>query len=153
MAYLKFICALLEGTPINMYKHGEMWRDLTYVSDLVRGIRGLIDAIPGRPETAVEGDSLSSAVPIRIVNIGNSAKVRLLDFIGMIEVETGCEAIRYTMPMPTGDVPATWTDATHLQRLTAYRPRTSFREDVARFMQWYRGYYDTGDDNGRHIDD
>jgi len=142
MALFKFTKGILEGTPIDIYNHGEMWRDFTYVDDLVRGIRGLIDAVPGGPETTVEGDSLSPAAPFRVVNIGNSDKVRLLDFIGAIEDETGRKAIRNMMPMQTGDVPATWADATLLRNLTGYSPRTPFREGVRRFIAWYRDYYD-----------
>lgn len=141
MALFKFTKGILEGTPIDIYNHGEMWRDFTYVDDLIRGIRGLIDAVPGGPETAVEGDSLSPVAPFRIVNIGNSDKVRLLDFIEVIEAELGRPAVRNFMGMQTGDVPATWADATLLKRLTGYRPQTDFREGVARFVRWYRDYY------------
>ena len=141
MALFKFTKGILEGTPIDIYNNGEMWRDFTYVTDLVRGIRGLIGAVPGGPETAVEGDSLSPAAPFRVVNIGNSTKVRLLDFIDAIEDQLGKKAIRNYMPMQTGDVPATWADASVLQQLTGYRPETPFREGVARFVRWYREYY------------
>ena len=141
MALFKFTKGILEGTPIDIYNHGEMWRDFTYVEDLVRGIRLLIEAVPGGPETAVEGDSLSPAAPFRVVNIGNSDKVRLLDFIEAIEAEIGRPAIRNYLPMQTGDVPATWADAGLLQRLTGYRPQTDFRLGVARFVAWYRDYY------------
>ena len=141
MALFKFTKGILEGTPIDIYNHGEMWRDFTYVTDLVRGIRGLIDAVPGGPETAVEGDSLSPAAPFRVVNIGNSDKVRLLDFVEAIEAELGREAIRNYMPMQTGDVPATWANADLLQRLTGYRPQTPFQEGVANFVRWYHDYY------------
>jgi len=141
MALFKFTKGILEGTPIDIYNNGEMWRDFTYVTDLVRGIRLLIDAVPGGPETAVEGDSLSPAAPFRVVNIGNSDKIRLLDFVEAIEDELGKKAIRNYMPMQTGDVPATWADASVLQQLTGYRPDTGFREGVARFVQWYREYY------------
>ncbi|HKL64564.1 MAG TPA: NAD-dependent epimerase/dehydratase family protein [Roseovarius sp.] len=142
MAYFKFARAILEERPIDIYNNGEMWRDFTYVDDLVRGIRLLIDAVPGGPETAVEGDSLSPAAPFRVVNIGNSDKVRLLDFIDAIEAGIGRKAIRNYMPMQTGDVPATWADATLLQTLTGYRPQTPFREGVRRFVGWYRDYHD-----------
>jgi len=142
MALFKFTKGILEGTPIDIYNDGEMWRDFTYVDDLVRGIRLLIDAVPGGPETAVEGDSLSPAAPFRVVNIGNSDTVRLLDFIDAIEAEIGRAAIRNYMPMQTGDVPATWADARLLQRLTGYRPETPVRDGVARFVAWYRDYYD-----------
>ncbi|WP_111735713.1 NAD-dependent epimerase/dehydratase family protein [Roseovarius amoyensis] len=141
MALFKFTKGILEDTPIDIYNNGEMWRDFTYVGDLVRGIRLLIDAVPGGPETAVEDDSLSPAAPFRVVNIGNSDKVQLMDFIEAIETEIGRPAIRNMMPMQLGDVPATWADAALLQRLTGYRPQTPFGEGVARFVRWYRDYY------------
>lgn len=141
MALFKFTKGILEETPIDIYNHGDMYRDFTYVDDLVRGIRLLIDAVPGGPETAVEDDSLSPAAPFRVVNIGNSDKVKLLDFIEAIEDELGRKAIRNYMPMQTGDVPATWADASLLKRLTGYSPQTPFREGVARFVRWYRDYY------------
>ena len=141
MALFKFTKGILENTPIDIYNNGEMWRDFTYVTDLVRGIRLLIDAVPGGPETAVEGDSLSPAAPFRVVNIGNSDKVRLLDFVEAIEDEIGRKAIRNYMPMQTGDVPATWADASVLQHLTDYKPETNFRDGIAEFVRWYRAYY------------
>jgi len=142
MALFKFTRGILEGTPIDIYNNGEMWRDFTYIDDLVLGIRGLIDAVPGGPETAVEGDNLSPAAPFRVVNIGNSDKVRLLDFVEAIEAEVGKKAIRNYMPMQTGDVPATWADTSLLQRLTGYRPQTPMREGVAQFVRWYRDYHE-----------
>jgi UDP-glucuronate 4-epimerase len=144
MAYFKFARNIIAGKPIDIYNNGEMWRDFTYVDDLVRGIAGLIDAVPQRPERRADiapGDSLSPTAPFRVVNIGNSAKVRLLDFIEAIESEIGTKAIRNYMPMQQGDVPATWADASLLQALTGYRPQTSFHEGVARFVQWYCDYY------------
>lgn len=146
MALFKFTKGIIEGTPIDIYNHGDMWRDFTYVEDLVRGIAGLIDAVPQRPENPADialGDSLSPAAPFRVVNIGNSEKVRLLDFVDAIEAEVGKKAIRNYLPMQQGDVPATWADASLLQQLTGYRPETPFREGVAKFVAWYRGYYIT----------
>ncbi|MCE6949612.1 GDP-mannose 4,6-dehydratase [Cereibacter sphaeroides] len=140
LALYKFVDAILDGRPIDIYNHGEMWRDFTYVDDLVRAIRLLTDAVPGGPETAVEGDSLSPVAPFRIVNIGNSDKVRLLDFVDAIEDCLGRKAERNYMPMQTGDVPATWADASVLQKLTGYRPQTDFRDGIARFVEWYRDY-------------
>ncbi|CTQ75467.1 GDP-mannose 4,6-dehydratase [Roseibium alexandrii] len=142
MALFKFTKGILEGTPIDIYNHGEMYRDFTYVADLVRGIRGLMDAVPGSGDATSETDNLSPVAPYRVVNIGNSDKVRLLDFIEAIEDELGKKAIRNLMPMQTGDVPATWADATLLQDLTGYKPETPFREGVAKFVQWYRDYYE-----------
>jgi len=143
LALYKFVDAILDNRPIDIYNHGDMYRDFTYVDDLVRGIRLLIDAVPERPEDGVvpEGDSLSPVAPFRIVNIGNSDKVRLLDFVDAIEESLGKKAIRNYMPMQIGDVPATWADASLLQTLTGYRPQTDFRDGIARFVAWFREYY------------
>ena len=143
LALYKFVDAMLEDRPIDIYNHGEMYRDFTYVDDLVRAIRLLIDAMPVRPVDGVvpEGDSLSPVAPYRVVNIGNSDKVRLLDFVDAIEDCLGRKAIRNYMEMQMGDVPATWADATLLQRLTGFRPQTDFRDGIGRFVDWSRDYY------------
>ncbi|WP_372675147.1 SDR family NAD(P)-dependent oxidoreductase [Aquicoccus sp.] len=141
MAPHKFTRAILSGDPIDVYNHGRMWRDFTYITDLVRGIRLLIDAIPGQG-APVAGDSLSPVAPFRVVNIGNSTKVRLEDFIEAIEAATGKAAIRNYMDMQQGDMPATWADASLLRALTGYAPQTGLRSGVARFVDWYRGYYE-----------
>ncbi len=143
MALFKFADAILDGRPIDIYNRDDMYRDFTYVDDLVRGIRLLIDAVPVRPEDKVvpEGDSLSPVAPYRVVNIGNSDKVRLLDFVDVIEAEIGIEAIRNYMPMQKGDVPATWANADLLQNLTGYKPETNFKDGVAKFVAWFRDYY------------
>lgn len=143
LALYKFVDAILDGRPIDVYNHGDMYRDFTYVDDLVRAIRLLIDAAPRRPASPAdidEGDSLSPVAPFRIVNIGNNDKVRLLDFIEAIEDELGIKAKRNYMDMQPGDVPATWADASLLERLTGYRPQTSYREGVRNFIGWYRDY-------------
>lgn len=145
MALFKFTKAILNGQPIDVYNHGKMWRDFTYVDDLVRGIHLLVDAIPpaaseARPP-AIEGDSLSPVAPYRVVNIGNSEKVRLMDFIDAIESCLGQTAERNYMDMQPGDVPATWADASLLQRLTGYQPKTALRDGVAAFVAWYREFY------------
>lgn len=149
MALFKFTRAILAGQPIDVYNHGQMWRDFTYVDDLVRGIRLLIDVVPGRGGP-VEGDSLSPIAPWRVVNIGNSTKVRLEDFIDAIEAATGSKAIRNYVDMQPGDVPATWADASLLQRLTGYAPETDVREGVARFVEWYRRSHCEGNDDIRN---
>ena len=144
MALFKFTRGILEGTPIDIYNQGEMHRDFTFVSDLVRGIRLLIDAAPVRPENAEEipeWDSLSPAAPYRVVNIGNGQTVRLMDFVEAIEAECGREAVKNFMPMQKGDVPATWADARLLKELTGYAPQTDVREGIKRFVAWYRDYY------------
>lgn len=143
MALFKFTKGILEGTPIDIYNNGNMRRDFTYITDLVRGIQGLIDTVPGRPATATEGDSLSTAAPFRVVNIGNSEKVRLLDFVEAIEKAVGRKAVRNYMPMQAGDVPATWADTTLLKSLTGYRPKTDFQKGIAEFVTWYREFYET----------
>ena len=140
MALFKFTKAILNGDPIDVYNHGDMWRDFTYVDDLVRGIRLLFDAVPGQGGP-YPGDSLSAVAPYRVVNIGNSTKVRLEDFITAIEAATGKTAIRKYMDMQPGDVPATWADAGLLQSLTGYAPQTDMRDGVARFVDWYRDYH------------
>lgn len=144
LALYKFVDAILHDRPIDIYNHGDMYRDFTYVDDLVRGIRLLIDTVPVRPARAEDiepGDSLSPVAPYRVVNIGNSDKVRLLDFIEAIEDCLGKKAIRNYMDMQKGDVPATWADASLLQKLTGYRPQTDFRDGIARFIEWFRQYY------------
>jgi UDP-glucuronate 4-epimerase len=145
MALFKFTKGILEGTPIDIYNNGDMYRDFTHVNDLVRGIRLLIDAAPVRPEAREdipEGDSLSPVAPYRVVNIGNSDKVRLLDYIEAIEDALGKKAVRNYMPMQTGDVPATWANADLLKTLTGYKPKTDVRDGIAEFVKWYREYYD-----------
>ena len=142
MAHFKFTRAILAGEPIDIYKHGVMQRDFTYIDDLVNGIRLLIDALPpkdGRPQS--DHDSLSPVAPFRIVNIGNGETVQLGDFIAAIEAACGREAIRNLMPMQPGDVPATWADNRLLVDLTGYTPTTSVQDGIARFVVWFREYY------------
>ena len=144
MALFKFTRGILDGTPIDIYNDGEMYRDFTYVTDLVHGIRLLIDAVPGKASAAGDitaGDSLSPVAPYRVVNIGNGERVRLMDFIEAIEAECGRTAIRNYLPIQPGDVPATWANGNLLKNLTGYAPQTPFREGVAHFVSWYREYY------------
>jgi UDP-glucuronate 4-epimerase len=144
LAYYKFAKQMIEGRPIDIYNNGDMFRDFTYVEDLVRAIRLLIDTPPVRPASKDDiepGDSLSPVAPYRIVNIGNSEKVRLLDLVEAIEDELGLKAKRNYMEMQAGDVPATWANADLLKRLTGYQPRTDLREGIARFVEWFRDYH------------
>ncbi|WP_210092963.1 NAD-dependent epimerase/dehydratase family protein [Ruegeria sp. HKCCSP346] len=144
LAYFKFVAAILDGRSIDIYNHGDMYRDFTHVQDLVRGIRLLIDVPPVRPasrEDIEDGDSLSPVAPYRIVNIGNGEKVRLMDFIEAIEQAVGQKAIKNFMPMQMGDVHATWADNRLLQRLTNYRPQTDLKDGITQFVAWYREYY------------
>lgn len=144
MALFKFTRGIIEGTPIDIYNHGQMWRDFTYVEDLVRGVMLLIDAVPQRPSSRDEiaaGDSLSPVAPYRVVNIGNNHKVRLDALVDVIEQEIGKPAIRNYMDIQPGDVTAAWADCSLLESLTGYRPHTDIREGVRRFVAWYRDYY------------
>ena len=144
MALFKFVKAALEGEPIEVYNHGRMARDFTYVTDLVRAIRLLIDAAPVQPATPadiLQGDSLSPVAPWRIVNIGNSTRVPLMEFVSEIERALGVEVRKTFMDMQKGDVPETWADCSLLQRLTGYRPETTVRDGVAAFVAWYRDHY------------
>ena len=142
MAHFKFTRAILAGEPIDIYNHGVMQRDFTYIDDLVNGIRLLIDAVPPADGKAQSPqDSLSPVAPYRIVNIGNGETVQLADFIAAIEAACGREAIRNLMPMQPGDVPATWADNRLLVDLTGYAPTTSVQDGIARFVAWFRDYY------------
>jgi len=144
LALFKFVDAILDDRPIDIYNHGDMYRDFTHVNDLVHGIRLLIDAVPVRPEPGTEipeWDSLSPAAPFRVVNIGNSDKVRLMDFVEAIEDALGMKAKRNFMDMQMGDVPATWANADLLKNLTGYKPQTDIRDGVAEFVTWFRDYY------------
>ena len=139
MALFKFTRAILSGEPIEIYNHGAMRRDFTYVDDLVTGIVRLI-AVPPL-ERVGERDSLSPVAPYRIVNIGNGAPVGLMDFVAAIEAATGRVAQKTLLPMQPGDVPATWADAGLIEALAGPLPRTDITEGVRRFVDWYRDYY------------
>lgn len=144
MALYKFVDAILAGRPIDIYNHGDMSRDFTYVGDLVRGIRLLIDAVPVRPDSSaaiLPGDSLSPVAPFRVVNIGNSTPVKLTDFVDAIERSLGIVARRNYMKMQKGDVPATWANAQLLRQLTGYSPQTGIDDGIAAFVTWFREYY------------
>ncbi|TKW66627.1 MAG: NAD-dependent epimerase/dehydratase family protein [Paracoccus denitrificans] len=147
MAPYLFTSAIFEDRPIKVFNHGDMRRDFTYVSDLVRAIRLLIDAAPVRPASPDEiavGDSLSPVAPWRVVNIGNGDSVQLMDFIAAIESASNRKAIKNMMDMQAGDVPATWADTALLRRLTGYAPQTSVRDGVRAYVDWFRDYYGIG---------
>ncbi|WP_083707966.1 NAD-dependent epimerase/dehydratase family protein [Brevirhabdus pacifica] len=147
MALFKFTKAVLEGRAIEVFNHGDMQRDFTYVDDLVEGIRLLADALPPRPDdrdplpAPAAIDPLSPVAPFRVVNIGNGAPVRLLAFIEAIESATGRAAEKTMLPMQPGDMQATWADTALLEALTGYRPRMELQEGVQNFVDWYRDYY------------
>ena len=141
MALFKFVSSILKNKPIDIYNDGNMARDFTYVNDLVNGIKLLLDAIPSFEKNLDNLDSLSPIAPYRVVNIGNSEKIKLLDFIDAIEENLGKKAIRNYMPMQKGDVPATFANATLLKKLTGYTPKTNFKDGIDNFIKWYREYY------------
>ena len=144
MAYFKFVNAIINNKPIDIYNNGDMYRDFTYVDDLVRGIKLLITSIPkfNKNQKISIHDSLSPVAPFRIVNIGNSEKIKLLDFINAIEEALGKKAIRNYISMQKGDVHATWANASLLKELTGYKPYKNFKDGVFNFVEWYKKYYD-----------
>ena len=144
MAPMKFAKAILAGDPIDVYNHGKMKRDFTYVVDLVEGILRLIDSVPSRPDSEDdinEGDSLSAVAPFRSVNIGNAEPVPLMDFISAMEDAIGVKAKKNFMDIQPGDVPSTWADTALLKQLTGFEPSTDIRAGVTEFVKWYRDYY------------
>ncbi|EAU48176.1 NAD-dependent epimerase/dehydratase family protein [Salipiger bermudensis] len=140
MALFKFVKAILEGRPIDIYNHGDMRRDFTYIDDLIEGLVRLIGQPPvlGAP---IEGDSLSPVAPWRVLNVGHGTPERLEDFVTAIEQALGTPALRNYMDMQPGDVPATWADNALLTRLTGTLPRTPLADGVAAFVDWYKSYY------------
>ncbi len=137
MALLKFIDAIEAGKPIDIYGKGGMKRDFTYIDDLVKSIRRLMDVVPAQAK-AGPSDSLSPVAPWRVVNIGNGNPVGLLDFVETIERALGKEAVRNYLDMQPGDATDTWADVTLLEELTRYRPATPLAEGVERTVRWYR---------------
>jgi UDP-glucuronate 4-epimerase len=141
MAPLKFVDAIVAGRPIDIYNHGDMKRDFTYIDDLVESILRLIDCIPLPAEAdATDEPALSPVAPFRVVNIGRGEPVNLLDFIDAIEAKLGKRAIRNYLAMQKGDVPVTFADCHLLERLTGYRPQTGVREGVGALVDWYRAH-------------
>jgi UDP-glucuronate 4-epimerase len=141
MALFKFTQAIIAGQPIDIYNHGDMVRDFTYIDDLVEAIVRLAGVIPREGDASSEADSLSPVAPFRVVNIGGGAPARLLDFIDEVERAVGKKAIRHYMEMQPGDVPSTHADATLLLQLTGYRLATPLSQGISAFVAWYRDYY------------
>jgi UDP-glucuronate 4-epimerase len=144
MALFKFAAALFEDRPIDIYNHGAMKRDFTYVDDLIEAMLRLLPCVPPALEqraAALGGDSLSPVAPWRVVNIGNEAPVGLLEFVAAIEAATGLKAKCNFMPMQHGDVPETFADTSLLRALTGFSPKTPVAEGVKRFVAWYRDYF------------
>jgi UDP-glucuronate 4-epimerase len=146
MALFKFTKAILNGDSIDVYNQGNMKRDFTYIDDLISAIYLLIEVPPtligGKNGTYHNDDSHSPVAPFRIVNIGNSNPVELMDYIQAIEDVVGSKANKNLMAMQAGDVPATWADTNLLFALTGYRPSTSIKMGVAKFVDWYRRFYE-----------
>ena len=142
LALFKFIKAALDDAPIDIYNFGHMSRDFTYVCDLVLAISKLIDAAPiaGEP---VAGDSLSPVAPYRVVNIGNSTAIGLMDMVQALEAALGRPIAKRMLPMQPGDVPHTWADTTLLRSITGYTPDTDIADGVSAFVDWYLDYHAT----------
>jgi UDP-glucuronate 4-epimerase len=132
MAMFKFTRAILEGEPIQVYNHGDMYRDFTYIDDIVEGVVRVLDVVPARAE---------AGAPYVLYNIGHGSPVQLMEFVRAIERATGREAQCDFQPMQPGDVPRTWADTEALFAATGYQPCIGVDEGVRRFVEWYRGYY------------
>lgn len=143
MALFLFTKAMLGGEPIRVFNRGEMWRDFTYIDDIVEGVVSTARAVPKTDPSwnSDKPDPARSRAPYRVFNIGNSEPVYLLEFIDVLEAELGVRAEKELMPMQPGDVPSTHADVTDLVNTVGYRPQTSVREGVRRFAEWYRDYY------------
>ena len=143
MALFLFTKAILEDRPIQVFNHGQMQRDFTYIDDIVEGVVRVM-ARPAAPNEAWRGDRPdpgTSYAPYRIYNIGNNNPVALMDFIGAIEEALGKEARKTMLPLQQGDVPATYADVDDLVRDAGFQPSTPIEEGIARFIEWYREYY------------
>ncbi len=143
MALWKFTEAIAAGRPIDVYNHGQMRRDFTYVDDVVEGICRVIDLPAGpNPEWSAQlPDPATSNAPFRVYNIGNHEPVELEALITLLERAIGKPAIRRQLPMQPGDVLATFADTSDLQRDTGFRPRTPIAVGVRRFVDWFLDYH------------
>lgn len=143
MAYFKFTKAILAGEPIEVYNHGKMQRDFTYIDDIVEGVIRTLDRVP-QPDAQWSGDrpdSASSNAPYRLYNIGNHSPVELEYFITILEQALGRKAIRKSLPIQPGDVPATYADIEELWRDVQFSPSVSIEEGIGRFIAWHTEYY------------
>ena len=143
MALFKFTKSILKGKKIDIYNKGKLYRDFTYIDDIVTGVSSLIKKIPiyNKNSNLNKLDSLSSVAPFRIINIGNSKKIKLLDFIKAIEVSLDKKALRNYMPMQKGDVFMTLANTKLLKKITGITPKTNYKEGVKKFVKWYLDYY------------
>jgi UDP-glucuronate 4-epimerase len=143
MALFLFTRAILEGRPIDVFNHGRMQRDFTYVDDIVEGISRVMRRVPegSAAWTGIKPDPGTSFAPYRIYNIGNNNPVELNRFIEVLEENLGMKAAKNYLPMQPGDVPATYADIDDLVSDVGFKPATSIEEGISRFVAWYRGYY------------
>ena len=143
MALFLFTKAILEGRPIDVFNHGNMQRDFTYIDDIVEGVIRVMDrnATVNAEYDPISADPASSNTPYRVFNIGNNNPVQLLDFIGAIENALGMQAEKRLLPMQDGDVPATYANTDLLNDWVGFVPGTSVQQGVNRFIAWYREYY------------
>jgi UDP-glucuronate 4-epimerase len=132
MAYFSFTKAITEGKPIHVFNNGDMYRDFTYIDDVISGILPLIE---NSPVLAME------SVPYKIYNIGNSRPERLLDFIAAIEKAVGKKALMQFYPMQPGDVYQTYADVTDLMDDVGFKPNTTISDGIRNFIAWYKEYY------------
>ena len=144
MAPILFASAIAEGRPMNVFNHGEMQRDFTYIDDIVEGVVRVLDRAPVANGAWDGVQSAVSSAPYRVYNIGNGAPVHLMEFIRTIERHVGRRAEMRMLPMQPGDVPITWADCSTLERDTGYRPSTDIDTGIERFVRWYRDYYGAG---------
>lgn len=143
MALFKFTKNIIEGKPIDVYNNGDMMRDFTYVDDIVEAISRLIEK-PAKSNPKWSGknpDPSSSYAPYKVYNIGNNSPVNLMDFIEAIEEKVGKKAIKNYMPLQAGDVPETYANVEDLYRDIDFRPATSIKDGVGKFVDWYIDYY------------
>ena len=142
MALFKFTKGILNNKKIDIYNNGKMYRDFTYIDDIVSGINLLIKKVPNTKQLGkYKDDSLSPIAPFRILNIGNTKKVYLLDFIKEIEKVLGKKAKRNYMPLQKGDVKQTLSNTNLLKKITRYNPKTNFKTGIRKFLDWYLNYY------------
>jgi len=142
MALFKFTQGIIKNNPIDVYNKGNMFRDFTYIDDIVNGIYLLLDKIPDKKQLGkFKNDSLSTIAPFRILNIGNSKKILLLDFLKEIEFRLNKKSIRNYMPIQRGDVKETLSDISLIKNLTKYSPKTDYRKGIDEFIKWYKLYY------------
>jgi len=143
MALFLFTKAILEGRPIDVFNYGKMKRDFTYIDDIIEGVVRVIEKLP-TPDPSWNGDHPdpgTSYAPYRIYNIGNNEPVELMHFIEVLEDILGIKAEKNLLPMQPGDVPATYADTADLERDVGFKPSTPLEEGIAKFVQWYRSYY------------